>query len=157
MRHFLPIDRLLFALAIAVAAVPLTASPSTLAFKDVNVVDVVQRRILPHTTVTIRGNTIASIESANVPLGNARVVDGKGGFLIPGLWDMHAHMEMVGQAWLQLYVASGVTCIRDMGSDLDLILKMRDATSSGRVLGPVSLLPAPSSTMPPENGRSECG
>ena len=51
MRHFLPIDRLLFALAILVAAVPLTASPSTLTINDVNVVDVVQRRILPHMRV----------------------------------------------------------------------------------------------------------
>jgi hypothetical protein len=49
---------------------------------------------------------------------------------------MHAHMEMTGASWLQLHVANGVTAIRDMGSDLDLILKMRDDTASGRVLGP---------------------
>jgi hypothetical protein len=55
---------------------------------------------------------------------------------MPGLWDMHTHMEMTGAAWLQLHVANGVTAIRDMGSDLDLILKMRDDTASGRVLGP---------------------
>jgi imidazolonepropionase-like amidohydrolase len=35
-----------------------------------------------------------------------------------------------------LYVANGVTGIRDMGSDVDFILKLRDATASGRVLGP---------------------
>jgi len=43
---------------------------------------------------------------------------------------------MTGESWLQLYVANGVTGIRDMGSALDLILSLRDGTASGRVLGP---------------------
>jgi hypothetical protein len=55
---------------------------------------------------------------------------------MPGLWDMHAHMESSGGSALQLYVANGVTGIRDMGSALDIILELRDATSSGRILGP---------------------
>ena len=45
-------------------------------------------------------------------------------------------MEIAGESWLQLYVANGVTGIRDMGSSLDVILPMREATASGRVLGP---------------------
>jgi alpha-D-ribose 1-methylphosphonate 5-triphosphate diphosphatase PhnM len=49
---------------------------------------------------------------------------------------MHAHMEASGPSWLPLYVANGVTGIRDMGSDLDLILKMRDDVASRRLLGP---------------------
>ena len=102
----------------------------------VNVVDVVDGRIVPNSTVTIRGKTIASVTQNGTPPRDAQVVDGQGKFLIPGLWDMHAHMEMTGESWLQLYVANGVTGIRDMGSDLDFILKMREATSSGRVLGP---------------------
>ena len=40
------------------------------------------------------------------------------------------------KAWLPLYIANGVTGIRDMGADLDFILDIREATSSGRVLGP---------------------
>jgi len=85
--------------------------------------------------VTIRSDTIASVAQNSAPR-DAQTVDGRGQFLIPGLWDMHAHMEMTGAAWLQLHVANGVTAIRDMGSDLDLILKMRDDTASGRMLGP---------------------
>ena len=34
-------------------------------------------------------------------------MDGQGRFVIPGLWDMHAHMEMTGESSLQLYVANG--------------------------------------------------
>jgi len=116
----------------------LSAAPQTrtLAITGVNVVDVVDGRILPNSTVTISGETIASVAQNGAPPAGARVVDGGGRFLIPGLWDMHAHMEASGDSWLPLYVANGVTGIRDMGSDLDLILKMRQATSSGRVVGP---------------------
>ena len=87
-------------------------------------------------TVTIRGNTIASVAQNSAPPGDAQIVDGQGKFVIPGLWDMHAHMELSGESWLQLYVANGVTGIRDMGSALDFILNLREATSSGRTLGP---------------------
>jgi imidazolonepropionase-like amidohydrolase len=112
------------------------AQARSLAITRVNLIDVVNGRIIPNSTVTIRGSTIASVTSNGSRPQNARIVDGQGKFLIPGLWDMHAHMEAAGEAWLQLYVANGVTSIRDMGSDLDLILNMRDATASGRVLGP---------------------
>ena len=60
----------------------------------------------------------------------------EGKFLIPGLWDMHAHIQGNEKAWLPLYIANGVTGIRDMGADLDFILDIREATASGRTLGP---------------------
>jgi hypothetical protein len=53
-----------------------------------------------------------------------------------GLWDMHAHIQGNEKAWLPLYIANGVTGIRDMGADLDFIIDVRDATASGRTLGP---------------------
>ena len=119
-----------------IATVSLTPQMRVLAITHVNVVDVVDGWIVPNSTVTIRGETIASVAQNSAPLGGAQTVDGRSKFLIPGLWDMHTHMEMTGASWLQLHVANGVTAIRDMGSDLDLILKMRDDTASGRVLGP---------------------
>jgi len=127
---------LLVVAATALAAASVTPQTPTFAIAGVNVVDVVDGRIVPNSTVTIRGTAIASVTQNAAPPQDARVVDGKGQFLIPGLWDMHAHMEAAGASWLQLYVANGVTGIRDMGSDLDLILKMREATSSGGLLGP---------------------
>ncbi|MPY86781.1 MAG: amidohydrolase family protein [Luteitalea sp.] len=69
------------------------------------------------------------------PAAGAQVVDGRGKFLMPGMWDMHSHAA-TAESWLKLYVANGVTAIRDMGSDLDPVLAMRDRTASGRVLGP---------------------
>jgi hypothetical protein len=129
--HLIAIAAVLPGLA---AVVPHAAA--TLAIVHVTVVDPGSGRILPDTTVTIRGATIVRTAERETPAADSRVVDGRGKFLIPGLWDMHVHMEMSGAAWLPLYVANGVTDIRDMGSDLDVILRMRDDTASGRVLGP---------------------
>jgi imidazolonepropionase-like amidohydrolase len=129
--------------ATLIAAVPITPQTRTLSIAGVGVVDVVHGRVIPNRMVTISGGTIASIAQNGAPSANARVVDGQGKFLVPGLWDMHAHMEASGPSWLQLYVANGVTGIRDMGSDADFILKMREATASGRVLGPRMFVAGP--------------
>ena len=107
-----------------------------LTITDVNVVDVTNGQILPNSTVTIEGNTIVRITPRGAIPAGARAVDGSGKFLIPGLWDMHAHIQSSGEPWLKLYMANGVTGIREMGADLDFILDMREATRSGRVLGP---------------------
>jgi Amidohydrolase family len=106
------------------------------AITHVNVVDVIEGRVLLDATVTINGTTIASVRRSGRLSPNTVVVDAGGGFLIPGLWDMHSHMEASGASWLPLYVANGVTGIRDMGSDLDTILNLREGTASGRLLGP---------------------
>lgn len=122
--------------AALIAPGSVTAQKRVLAITSVNVIDVATGQILPNRTVTIRNQTIASITPSGGAPAGAEVVDARGGFLIPGLWDMHSHMEAAGSSWLQLYVANGVTGIRDMGSDLDLILNLRQATASGRLLGP---------------------
>ena len=127
---------LLAAAATIAATVSVAPQTRAIAITGVNVVDVAGGRIVPNSTVTIRGNTIVSVTQNGARPRDARIVDGQGKFLIPGLWDMHAHTEMTGESWLQLYVANGVTGIRDMGSALDLILSLRDGTASGRVLGP---------------------
>jgi imidazolonepropionase-like amidohydrolase len=127
---------LLFVIALLTALTSANLQTSTMAFTGVNVVDVVDGRILPNRTVVITGATISTVTEGSTPPAGVRVVDGHGKFLIPGLWDMHAHMEAAGASWLPLHVANGVTGIRDMGSDVDLILMMREGTASGRVLGP---------------------
>ena len=135
------VDRKATICLLSVAATFITAvsaAPQTqpMAITRVNVIDVVGGRIVPNSTVTIRGKTIAGVVQNGAPPAGVQIVDGRGRFLIPGLWDMHAHMEATGESSLQLYVANGITGIRDMGSALDFILNLRDATSSGRTVGP---------------------
>jgi hypothetical protein len=126
----------LAAVAVCVAAaIPVTSQTRAVAITGVTVVDVADGRLIPTSTVVIKDRTISAVTQGAAPAG-ARVIDARGKFLIPGLWDMHAHLQFGGEPWLQLYAANGVTSVRDMGADLDVILKLRDATSSGRVVGP---------------------
>jgi Amidohydrolase family len=127
----LPVFALIFIATVAVA----TQAP-TLAITGVNVVDVVEGRIVANSTVVVTGNTITSVTQNGTAPGDARLVDGRNRFLIPGLWDMHAHIQGNEKAWLPLYIANGVTSIRDMGADLDFILDIREAISSGARSGP---------------------
>src|SRR5437016_14672342 len=62
----------------------------------------------------------------------------RGKTLLPGLWDMHAHFEQV--EWGPIYLAAGVTTVRDVGNELEFISTVRDAIRNGRGLGPQLLL-----------------
>lgn len=69
-----------------------------------------------------------------IPPGVA-IIEGKGKFLIPGLWDMHVHLWET-DPMLNLYVAMGVLGVRDMGSDLVRTRKLRADIIAGRIPGP---------------------
>lgn len=69
---------------------------------------------------------------------NANVVDAHGKTILPGLWDMHAHFEQV--EWGPIYLAAGVTTVRDCGNEFEFITAVRDAIAQGRGLGPRLLL-----------------
>lgn len=66
--------------------------------------------------------------------GDAKVIDATGKTLMPGLWDMHAHFEQV--EWGPIYLAAGVTTVRDCGNEFEFITSVRDAIAQGRGLGP---------------------
>ena len=71
-----------------------------------------------------------------IPRG-ARVINGRGKFLIPGLWDMHVHTAIVGgQDLLELYVRNGVTGVRDMAGDWATLVAWRREIAAGRLVGP---------------------
>jgi imidazolonepropionase-like amidohydrolase len=70
---------------------------------------------------------------APIPAG-APAVDVAGRSIVPGLWDMHAHVEQVEQG--AVYLAAGVTTVRDLGNILEFVTGIRDAIDAGRGLGP---------------------
>jgi len=90
------------------------------------------------TVVVDRGRivSVGSGSTVKVP-ANARVVDASGKFVIPGLWDMHVHTAVPdGASLLGLYVANGVTGVRDMGGDFAIIRRWRDEIRGGKRAGP---------------------
>jgi imidazolonepropionase-like amidohydrolase len=104
-----------------------------------SVIDTRTGNALENQTVVIEGDRITRVapaEKVAVP-ADARVVDGRGLWIVPGLIDMHVHRA--GQpdlVPLALYVANGVTSIRDMGGNLTLLRLARSEVESGKRLGP---------------------
>jgi hypothetical protein len=96
--------------------------PADLAITHVAVVDVENGRVLANQTVLIAGNRIVAVgPSESMRTGAAgRVVEAGNKYLIPGLWDMHAHTvddRITRETFLPLYLANGVTGFRNMHAD----------------------------------------
>ena len=105
----------------------------TLVVRNVTVVDVDGAR--PASTVVIaKGRILSEGRARAVPRG-ATVIDGKGKFLIPALWDMHVHLWET-DPMARLYVAAGVLGVRDMGSDLVRTRALKADILAGRITGP---------------------
>src|SRR5580700_8212855 len=134
---------------------PLTAAQSaragkTLVITHVTLIDVANAAPKPDMTVTVRGGRIADIEgtSRKIPK-DALVVDGRGKFLIPGLWDMHVHTNFGDwlpggeEIILPLFVANGITGVRDMGGDLHQLIEWRKQIEAGTILGPRMVISGP--------------
>lgn len=113
-----------------------TKSATSVAITGVTVIDVATGRRQSGVTVVTRGDRIAAIGAGAAIPRDATRVDGKGKFLIPGLWDMHSHHQGTGADSLDLFVAKGVVGTRDMGGDADFILPLRARVNFGAVLGP---------------------
>jgi Amidohydrolase family len=95
--------------------------------------------VSPATIVIRNGKILAAGPAAAIRIpDDARRIDATGKYVIPGLWDMHAHYEQV--EWGPIYLAAGVTTVRDLGNELGFITEIRDANNSGRGLGPRILL-----------------
>jgi imidazolonepropionase-like amidohydrolase len=102
-------------------------------------------------TVVITGDRITSVsETTNsLPPKNARVIDATGQYLLPGFWDMHVHFAFGN--WfpggrdiiLPLFIANGVTGVRDMGGDAPVLLKWRKEIAEGRIIGPRMVISGP--------------
>jgi imidazolonepropionase-like amidohydrolase len=111
----------------------------TLAITDVSVIDGADSTVRTGQTVVVRGNRIASVgpsRTAPIPAG-AQMVEGHGKFLVPGFWDMHVHTAIAGgREMLSLYVANGVTGVRDMAGDWPTLTSWRAEIGGGTLAGP---------------------
>jgi len=115
--------------------VPLLKS-GTYAMTGATIVDGTGRAAIPDGVVVVRDGRIADVgprAEVTIPPGVPSVaVDGK--TIVPGLWDMHTHVTQI--EWAPVYLAAGVTTVRDMGNEFEFVVALRDAIASGRALGP---------------------
>jgi imidazolonepropionase-like amidohydrolase len=149
-------------------AAPPPDPASSFVLRDVTIVDVVRGELHAGRTVTVENGWIRSIgaDGASSPFPpDRRVIDGAGGYLVPGLWDMHAHpLPTTGEGggWWEpdpetsfaLLVANGVTGVRDMWGSLEVAAPLarerrsrdrrwpRVLTPGGIIDGPVPYYPS---------------
>jgi imidazolonepropionase-like amidohydrolase len=119
--------------------------PGLLAIRNVTVIPCTGVPPVENSTVLIRGDRIAAIGPAAetaIPAG-ARIIEGGGKFLIPGFIDLHAHLSKARASSLGLFIANGVTTIRDMGGDYEELLHWRRDVQTGARIGPRILMAGP--------------
>src|SRR4051812_48858290 len=137
-------------LALLLALVASHLEAQNLTITNATVIDVSTGALRPRTTIVVDSNRIASIEpSSKTGRPHGQVVDAKGMYVIPGLWDMHTHVYFgwprdFGDSYvLPLFIANGITGIRDMGSDLDAVLHARADVTEHRIVGPRMVVSGP--------------
>jgi hypothetical protein len=112
-----------------------------LVIKNAAIIDVVNNKVTKHKMVVIEGNKIVTVgNKADIPR-QATIINAKGKYLIPGLWDMHTHNSLRKDRiayFMPLFIANGVTGIRDMASDMtpSEMMEVRNEIETSKMLGP---------------------
>ncbi len=119
----------------------LAQEPEMTAFVNVNVIPMDTERVLENQTVIVEGDRITAIgpvDEVTVPAG-AQVVEGEGAYLMPGLADMHMHFGAfpfeAEERPLKLFIANGVTTVRDLSSQ-PLFFQWEKEIAAGSRVGP---------------------
>ena len=122
----------------------------TLTITNATVVDVTTGALHRGSTIVVDGKRIVSVgPSTSARPSRGQIVDGRGMYVIPGLWDMHTHAyfgwnQEFGDTYvLPMFIANGITGIRDMGSDLDAVLRARGEVAAHRLVGPRLVVSGP--------------
>jgi len=139
---------LVLAFTLTLAVVSRTAraqdGKAPLALQHTTVLDLRTGALRADQTVVVMDGRIAAVGASGdvkAPDG-AKLVDGAGWFVMPGLWDMHVHLVFGDwfpggrEVSLPLFVANGVTGVRDMGSDLEAVQQWRREIAAGTLIGP---------------------
>jgi hypothetical protein len=126
-------------------------APRPVAITHVTVINPGTSSVQVDRTVVITGDRITSVSDAAriQPPKNARVIDATGQYLIPGLWDMHVHSAFGD--WfpggrdiiLPLFIANGITGVRDMGGDVPVFMAWRKEIGEGKAIGPRMVISGP--------------
>ena len=108
----------------------------------VTVVDTKTGKEIQDRTIVVSGDRISEVRDSKEikPPAGAKIVDGRGKYLIPGLWDVHVHAVYADRldSMFPMFVANGVLGIRDMGTSMPLadISRVRQEIANGSRLGP---------------------
>lgn len=112
--------------------------PATVVLRGGILVDVVSAKEIPGSVIVIQGERIEEVGaegSLAIPAG-AQIVDVRSKWIIPGLIDSHAHAQSPEETPFALYLANGVTTIRNPGGNITVLRMTRERLARGELLGP---------------------
>lgn len=116
---------------------------SIVAIRNGNLFDSERGVIRPRMTVLVSGQRIVAVgpaDSTTIPL-DATVIDATGKTIMPGMWDMHGHMQLTSEnSSSPIQLAYGITTVRDLASDIDVAVSQRDRSQAGRLAAPRAVL-----------------
>lgn len=138
-RRKVAMKRILFLCSAFVLAGILRAqtSPMVLVLRGGTLVDVKSGNEISDSIIVTRGEQIEQVGSGNTGIPNdAQIIDTKGKWIIPGLIDSHAHAENPDETPFSLYLANGVTTIRNPGGNITVLRLTRDRLLRGDLIGP---------------------
>jgi imidazolonepropionase-like amidohydrolase len=102
--------------------------------RNVRIFDSKTSKLTEPVSVLVRGQEIAAIEPLASPATPGEVtVEGAGGTLMPGMYEMHAHLSQDGAL---LNLIAGITTVRDMGNDNAVLDQLVERIDSGAIGGP---------------------
>jgi imidazolonepropionase-like amidohydrolase len=128
------------------------SGPRVIVLKGIDLIDGTGRDIQRNVNMVIRADTIAAIQAAGDPLPDgARIINGKGRTVIPGLINAHGHLGLLNNdsasashynkaniiRQLKKYASYGVTGVLSLGTDQDLIFALRDSSQKGLLPGAI--------------------
>jgi hypothetical protein len=115
----------------------------TVVIRNGDVFDSESGVVHPRTSIVIRGDRIVEVGPAGAvatPDG-ARVIDATGKTVMPGLWEMHTHLQLTNQnAGSLLQLTQGLTTVRDLAADIDVAVSQRDREQAGLLASPRVIL-----------------
>lgn len=127
------------ALGEAVAKKVVTPVAGALVIKNGTLFDAERGVMVPEQTVVVQGDRIVAVgpaASTAVPAG-ATVVDATGKTIMPGMYEMHTHLQVSNQSALSIMqLAQGLTTARDLASDIDVAVSQRDREREGKLASP---------------------
>lgn len=108
--------------------------PDAICLRNFAILDVDAGRIAPRSSVRIENGVIAAVGADDaIDCAGLPAIDGNGRTLMPGLWDMHVHVEPTDGL---LHIAAGVTSVRDLANDHETLMATIGQFEQGTVIGP---------------------
>lgn len=116
-------------------------------FTNVTIIDAEQGQIDDMTVIVQKEKIVKVIKSKDIKLSDTNtIIDASGKFLVPGLWDAHVHfayIEELAPSMFDLFLAYGITSVRDTGGKIDFVKKWKDLSLANPASAPRVMIAGP--------------